>query len=366
MRIFDGPDICMCVSTNQRPQPLVSVLMVAQNTASFIHSALLSARRQTVEDIEILIVDDGSTDGTAGIAQEHAIADSRVRVLPGPRRGLAAVRNVSLAEARGRFVAILDSDDLLQADHLERLLASQQRSGAEICSSNMIMFSEDQGLQVRLFASGREWRQARYITVEEFARGGMIGGKNVSLGYFKPLFEVDFLRRKCIAYDPRLRIGEDFDLVMRAMLAGARLHFTPEASYYYRRHDFSTSYRLAASDLEGLAQATRDYCTSGTALGNLFARRLRNLEGARRQVLALEALRRHRVLEAFKLIAPHPEAIRLLMSSLHESMRKRTGLPSRRELEPVGGKRRKSLFNAFQLRQLAEDLAASKRSPEIS
>ncbi|WP_083274798.1 glycosyltransferase family 2 protein [Novosphingobium resinovorum] len=307
--------------------PIISVLMVARNAARFIDAALRSARAQTLRQIEIVVVDDGSIDETASIVRSHAKVDGRVRLVAGPSRGLGAVRNVSIASARGRFAAVLDADDLLHPDHLEALLALQAATGAAICASNMVAFSQAaRGITASAFAAGQEWQCRREIALDEYIRCGMIGTRNVSLGYLKPLFDMRFLRDFNIAYDERLRVGEDFDLVLRAMLAGGRFHFSPQTTYYYRRHAQSTSHRLAQSDLRGLMAAARDYMLHRPDLELLLGGRIDNLEGARRQIGALEALRAGRMLTALRCVGRHPGARDLLLSSLRESCLKRLGL----------------------------------------
>lgn len=304
--------------------PVVSVLMVARNAASFIDAAIHSARAQTFTDIEIVIVDDGSSDATVQLAKAHAMADDRVHLLDGPCKGLSAVRNVSLGAARGRFAVILDSDDLLDPRHIERLVADQARDEAPVCVTNMVEFQQDHGLvRSRIFAQGVEWRTARTVGPAEFARCGMIGTREVSLGYLKPLFDLRFLRSHALNYDERLRVGEDFDLVMRAMLSGARYRFLPQATYFYRKHPASTSHRLASEDIRSLIDATRGYAAYDRHLDELLQSRMKNLEGARRQVEALDALRCGRLIEAIRLVAPNSAARALLLSSLRESVLKR-------------------------------------------
>lgn len=313
--------------------PMVSILMVARDAAPFIDAALLSARNQTVSAIEVVVIDDGSRDETAQLARAHAAADPRVRVLTGPQTGLSAVRNASLREARGRFVAVLDSDDILHPRHLEGLLAAHDRSGAEICATNMVEFRQTaDGLRSNVFAEGPDWQSHREIEVGEFLRSGMIGGKQVSLGYLKPLFDRAFLEASGIAYDERLRIGEDFDLVLRAMLAGARYAYEPQATYYYRRHSASTSHRLAVTDLEQLLAATHCYAVLGEQCPQLLSQRLANLEGARRQVEAFAAIKSKRWLRALSLTVSHREAQRLVLAGLVEALTKRV-----RRVMPDGG-----------------------------
>jgi glycosyltransferase involved in cell wall biosynthesis len=93
-------------------KPLVSVIIPAFNAEKTIDATLMSARRQTYESLEIIIVDDGSTDGTALIAHRHAADDRRVRIISQPNAGLAASRNRGIAESQGAFVAPLDADDI--------------------------------------------------------------------------------------------------------------------------------------------------------------------------------------------------------------------------------------------------------------
>jgi succinoglycan biosynthesis protein ExoO len=301
--------------------PLVSVLMVARNAAAFIDAAILSVREQSLSDLEVVVLDDGSIDDTAAIARDHAAQDARVRLVEGSGRGLSAVRNASLDAARGRFAAILDSDDVLHPRHLEWLVAG--RAGAQICAANMIEFATG-SLTPRLFAQGGPWSQPRMIGAGEFVAHGMIGGGKVSLGYLKPLFDINFLNTHGLRYDERLRIGEDFDLVLRALLVGAEYRFLPQATYYYRKHAASTSHRLSRDDLEGLLNATGTYHAVGEDARWLHARR-ENLEGALLHLDAVAAIKAGRPLRALALAAAHADARRLTVATLGEALVKRAG-----------------------------------------
>ncbi|MBA3433798.1 MAG: glycosyltransferase family 2 protein, partial [Actinobacteria bacterium] len=101
--------------------PLVTVLLAVSNGERYLGAALESVLRQTVSDLELLVVDDGSTDATPSILE--GVGDSRLRVLRGEKRvGLAAALNRGLDEARGRYVARLDADDVALPHRLERQL----------------------------------------------------------------------------------------------------------------------------------------------------------------------------------------------------------------------------------------------------
>jgi glycosyltransferase involved in cell wall biosynthesis len=93
-------------------QPLTSVVIPAYNAELFLERTLRSALRQTHSNLEVIVVDDGSTDKTRAIAAAAATTDDRVRIISVPNGGVAKARNIGIAEANGEFVAFLDADDL--------------------------------------------------------------------------------------------------------------------------------------------------------------------------------------------------------------------------------------------------------------
>jgi succinoglycan biosynthesis protein ExoO len=123
--------------------PVVSVLIANYNGGTYVLDALTSAARQSLRDIEIIFIDDASTDASLAFARDFARTDERVRIIPlEANAGPAVARNAGLAASRGRWAAILDSDDFMHPDRLERLVAEMQRTGAELCADDLIEFQE--------------------------------------------------------------------------------------------------------------------------------------------------------------------------------------------------------------------------------
>ncbi len=108
---------------------LVTVVIPAYNAEQFIDGTLRSVRAQTHRTLEIVVVDDGSTDGTTAIVGGHAHQDSRVRLIRQKNGGVAAARNRAIAEARGQFIAPIDADDLWAPDKIEKQIVAMHRSG---------------------------------------------------------------------------------------------------------------------------------------------------------------------------------------------------------------------------------------------
>ncbi|HEX2864283.1 MAG TPA: glycosyltransferase family A protein [Deinococcales bacterium] len=100
--------------------PLVTVVVPAFNSASFLEETLLALRRQTLKNIVIHVIDDGSTDNSASIVERHAAVDPRVRLTRQPNRGVSATRNRGIQEAESPLVALCDADDVSVPERLER------------------------------------------------------------------------------------------------------------------------------------------------------------------------------------------------------------------------------------------------------
>src|SRR4051794_20063688 len=110
---------------------LVSVIVPVHNGAEHLGVALESALMQTHQNLEIIAVDDGSTDSTLSILENYAARDARVRVFTQPNGGVARARNRAIAESRGEFIAPLDADDLWQPTKITRQLHRLIEAGDE-------------------------------------------------------------------------------------------------------------------------------------------------------------------------------------------------------------------------------------------
>ncbi len=117
--------------------PLLSVVVVARNAESYLRECLDSLQSQSLKRLEVLVVDDGSTDGTARVAQEAAAKDPRFRVLPRPRLGSGAARNAGAQLARGRFLAFLDATDTVPRHAYAELVASLRRTGSDFAAGSV-------------------------------------------------------------------------------------------------------------------------------------------------------------------------------------------------------------------------------------
>jgi CDP-glycerol glycerophosphotransferase len=117
--------------------PRISVVVPVYNVERYLAACLRSVAAQTVRDLEVVVVDDGSTDGSRAIAAEIARRDDRFRLVTQANGGLGSARNTGADAASGEFLAFLDSDDALPPDAYERLLGALERTGSDFASGNV-------------------------------------------------------------------------------------------------------------------------------------------------------------------------------------------------------------------------------------
>ena len=120
----------------------VSVIIPAWNASSYLRQCLDSVTSQTLTDIEIICVDDGSTDDTSDILCEYAEKDTRISVIRQENRGAGAARNNALKYAKGKYLSFLDADDFFEPEMLEKSYAAAEKNQADIVVFGCDYYSE--------------------------------------------------------------------------------------------------------------------------------------------------------------------------------------------------------------------------------
>src|SRR2546423_8520527 len=116
--------------------PRLSVVVPIYNVEAYLEECLESLAAQTLEDIEVVMVDDGSTDGSAAIARAFAERDPRFKLVSQANGGLSAARNTGIDAATGDFLAFVDSDDLVAPEAYELMVGTLDRTGSDFASGN--------------------------------------------------------------------------------------------------------------------------------------------------------------------------------------------------------------------------------------
>lgn len=237
------------------PKCLVSVILPTYNSRNFISMAISSVLQQTEHQLELIIVDDCSTDDTVDVIKNCIKNDARAKLLRMPRnKGPAAARNLGFDAARGRWIALLDSDDTFVPQRLARLIQLAETNGADMVSDNLVM--RPIGEAPYLLIPKSILPHCRNMTRAEFILGNIGDPKNprFSYGFMQPLARRDFLLRHNLRHDERNRFGEDFMFSVACLHAGANWWITPEALYHYTIRPKSLTEVQSASDLLRISQ----------------------------------------------------------------------------------------------------------------
>lgn len=300
----------------------VSVLMANHNGAAHIAAAVRSVLRQTERALELILSDDGSTDDSTEIARGAAAGDPRFVLVRGERGGPAAARNRALKAARGRWIAIVDNDDLIHPERLEFLLEAAEIDRADIVADDLITFYQDGSRAPHPHLRDALADAPFWISAAAYERSNRLLGPGPALGYLKPVFKRSLGAR----YNESLRIGEDSDLILRLLMAGARMRTYPLPYYFYRKHAASISHRLSAETIDAMAAAYANHdAPHDPALGAALSEQRAAIRDARAFTDFIDAVKARRWGGALGAAVKRPGALLLLRDAVRARL-----LPQRR------------------------------------
>ena len=234
--------------------PRVSVLIPAYNALRFLPQTVASALAQTWDDFELLIVDDGSTDGTGAWVAQHP--DARVRLLEQPNQGAATARNTGIAAARGEYIAFLDADDLWEPSKLERQVACLDARPEVGLVHTAIRYIDEDSHEINqvlgTYGDGDVWRE---VVVHNPVRCG----------------STPLVRRECFrqlgVFDTELSFAEDWDMWIRI---ASSYHFATlnEPLTLYRQHsaNMTKGYQVIMPNFKTIIERAFEHAPAGSAV----------------------------------------------------------------------------------------------------
>jgi glycosyltransferase involved in cell wall biosynthesis len=240
--------------------PKVSVVIAAYNAEKFIRETLDSVAAQSLKDLELIVVDDGSTDRTSDILR--AFADRRLVMIRQMNKGVSAARNAGLAVARAPYIFFLDADDILLPDALRRMVATLDQMPRHVaCFAHHIRIAEDGAalstpadLRWKLFPASDT---LRHLTAKNFIACGAI------------CIRTD-VARAVAGFNPALKLGEDWEFWCRLAVIGDFAAVPDLIALQYRQRFASANYRLRTVQRRQNAEAI-DAVFSNAAICRRFS-----------------------------------------------------------------------------------------------
>jgi glycosyltransferase involved in cell wall biosynthesis len=296
-------------------RPVVSIIIANHNGAAYLPETLRSAQRQTLSNLEIIVSDDASSDESIALVRAMMADDLRIRLVQSDtNRGPSAARNNALAVARGEWIAVLDSDDLMHPERLERLIRAAQRDGADLVADNIIEFYQDGSVPPQALLRGHLNTAPRWIDIVDYIANNHFFARGPKLGFLKPIFRSSILSSTC--YDETLTIAEDYDLVTRLLHSGKKFRLYPDQLYFYRKHKGSLSDRSSKKTFETLKAANQRFvsCILPHERNLLIAahNRMRSIEVALVYRELVDSLKAAKWSSAFRISLTNPRVVLLL------------------------------------------------------
>ena len=290
---------------------LLSIIIPVYNVEKYLAECLDSVCSQTLKDLEIICIDDGSTDNSAAILADYARRDPRIRVIKQANAGVGAARNRGMDEARGKYVAFVDADDYLDLRMAEDTVALCEKNDLDFCLFDFICFdykTREEMVNSWSIVNHPEIPQERVFAPWELTSWGF------SCAIWSGVFRRSFLVAQKIRFS-ELKLGEDFCVFFSLLSQADRVYVNPKIFYHYRRGTPSSAMSRLSRDAKG-----QDAKESQVLFVKACASLLDDCS-ARLPLPAFTALLRRCYHEAFYYAERNPSVIALLRGECRRSFR---------------------------------------------
>ena len=212
-------------------EPLISIIIPAFNAATVIRRSVISALGQSYTNIEVVVVDNGSSDDTCSIVRKLSHEDCRVRLVESGRTGVSRARNVGIDSAKGDYIAFCDADDEMEPDAISSLLGYARE--ADIVAGGMSFDVVDEGRKTVSSSTRQVDSLVKACGVKLGAYFEGLWTSNYLQSCWSKLYSHDFIRRSGVRFDEGLSSYEDLAFVLDCLSEGASFAAIPNLCYHY-------------------------------------------------------------------------------------------------------------------------------------
>lgn len=199
----------------------ISIIIPCYNAANILSRCVNSILKQSFQDWEVLLVNDGSVDSTGDICNRYALLDSRIKVIHKGNGGVSSARNIGMASAHGEYITFIDADDYIEPNYLQCL---QSRYHADFVISGFRNNREIDFIPQSLFLTGRTFIENIHSVIEH---------KYLLYTPWAKLFKRDIIEANHIYFDCNLRYGEDTIFCYEYLLSCTNLEIVASDGYFY-------------------------------------------------------------------------------------------------------------------------------------
>lgn len=205
--------------------PLISLIIPIYNSERYLHHCIASIINQSYQSLEIILINDGSTDNSLNICQQLQKQDSRIKIINQENKGASIARLEGIKQAKGEFLIFVDSDDIVEPDYVEQLYNALQKHHTMIAACGMIKHTASENVKINKDKRPQLLEEnelhKRFFNYELWGFGGKI--------YHKSVF-TDI-------YFPKATINEDYVVMAQLFLKHKRISFIDIPLYHYLIHN---------------------------------------------------------------------------------------------------------------------------------
>lgn len=224
----------------------ISIIIPVYNVAEYLPKCLDSCIHQTLYDIEIICVNDGSTDNSLEILQGYARHDNRLRIIDQPNSGVSAARNAGMAAAQGDWILFLDADDYFSYNACERIWNESLEAPNDI-----IVFGGEIFPRMGEIDPWYDWTlHPGYARYEEFKPRMLFENPAFKPFVWQRAYRGDFLRESGVVFDTNLKLGEDMVFLLNLQPHGEHFTVLPDILYHYRIDRKDSAMKVQFGDME--------------------------------------------------------------------------------------------------------------------
>lgn len=215
--------------------PLISVVVPVYNVAPYLKRCIDSIISQTYQNMEIILVDDGSTDGSSELCDKFQDQDRRIKVIHKANGGLVSARKAGIVESRGEYVAYVDSDDWIECGMYQQMVKQMVQNNADIVTSGL--YRNYSNNIVEEFDNTQEGvydlERIKKELLPQFMYTGKFYEAGINIHIYNKLFNRKLLLKHQLGVDDSIRVGEDAALVYPYILDAKKIVIIHKCFYHY-------------------------------------------------------------------------------------------------------------------------------------
>lgn len=267
--------------------PLISIIVPIYNAEKYIHRCITSIQNQTYKNLQIVLVNDGSTDGSYELCKNYAQKDTRITLVSQKNQGVVAARKTGVREAVGEFIGWVDADDWIEEDYIEKLVNLQKESEAEIVA---VAHYHDIGTGSSLVKNGIDAGvyEANSLVSKMLCTGSFFE-YGIGPHLYTKLFSAHILKKTQSEVTENIIAGDDAAVVYSSILEAKKICISDIAGYHYIQNPGSLT-KMSFGDEKTRVDSLISFLENKFREKNVFEKTKRQLQVYRNYLLALRQI----------------------------------------------------------------------------